>query len=80
MAGKVKKDQEIREAMKSENNLRPAQKAASKKHREWTLKMQKLLDHGTEDQLVELLSEAGVAPDSDAGKRALQFFRENRRS
>ena len=71
---------DVSEVIKEEKSrLKPAGKAAERKHAKRARQCQNLLDRGTEEDVIALLRSAGLDPDSPEGQRALKIWRENRR-
>jgi hypothetical protein len=75
----AKKEDEIRDVVRSEKSrLRPAQKAAEKKHAERMRLVDELLKRGTEDDVLDAIREAGLDPESPEAKHVLRVWRQNR--
>lgn len=56
---------------------RPAQDTATREARQWEAEAERLLKRGTDEEMIEAIRRAGIDPDSPAGRRALQVWREN---
>ena len=73
-------DDDIREVIRGEKGrLRPAGKAAERKHTERVRLVDELLNRGTEEDVIELILSVGMEPASPEGQRALRIWRENQR-
>ena len=70
----------VREVIRAEKaRLRPAGKAAERRHAERVRLVDELLRRGTEDDVAKVIQDAGLRPDSPQAQQVWRIWRENRR-
>ena len=75
----TKRDDDVRDVVREEKGrLRPAQKAAERKHAERVRLVDELLKRGTEEDVIDAIRGAGLEPDSPEARYVLKIWRENR--
>lgn len=75
----TKGEDDIHDVVRQEKGrLRPARKAAERKHAERLRLVDGLLKRGTEEDVIEAIRDAGLELDSPAARHVLKIWRENR--